>query len=227
MRFIIMAKAPIPGKTKTRLAASIGAIPAAQVAEKMLRDTISQTCAVGKSDADEKLSLTSHQVELHCATSVQEPCWQSYVSSPDIQAHTQCDGDLGERMWHALCAEPELQRPSTKTSLPGPATLLGTDCPGLTSQVLQEHVQLLENFDAVITPANDGGYVAFSMRTFHPSLFQDITWSSELVLEQTVTKLRKLDMTMALRNSQIDVDTEADLTAYPHLFPYLKLRLDT
>lgn len=227
MRFIIMAKAPIPGKTKTRLAATIGAVRAAQVAEKMLDDTIEQVCAVGRGDADKQPHIPPHRVELHCVPAIQEVCWQPYVDSPGIHMHTQVDGDLGERMWHALCTAHEIPSQAGTKTLPGPATLLGTDCPGLTSQLLEEHALLLDDFDAVITPANDGGYVAFSMRQFHPSLFQEIDWSSERVLEQTVSKLRTLDMSIALRNSQIDVDTEADLTAYPHLFPHLKLRLDT
>jgi hypothetical protein len=92
-------------------------------------------------------------------------------------ARLQRGRDLGERMQRAF-------RRSRK------AILIGTDCPMLSVQDLQRAARWLRGgYDAVLAPAEDGGYALIGLRKSVPRLFQGIEWGSERVYAETVKKL--------------------------------------
>ena len=60
-----------------------------------------------------------------------------------------------------------------------PMLLIGTDCPAQTAADLEAAIAALREADAVIQPAEDGGYVLIGMKTFHPALFEQVAWGSD------------------------------------------------
>lgn len=184
---VIMIKEPRPGRVKTRLGRDIGKIAATwwfrhQSAQliRRLRDPRWQTLLAVAPD----LAVTSR------------------VWPADLPRHPQGSGDLGQRMGTMLrgCA-------------PGPVCLIGADIPGITRAHIARAFKSLGNHDVVFGPALDGGYWLVGAK--HPqrlprSLFQDVRWSSEYTLADTLRGLP------GLRIAQIDrlrdVDTGADLT---------------
>jgi glycosyltransferase A (GT-A) superfamily protein (DUF2064 family) len=69
----------------------------------------------------------------------------------------------------------------------------------------------LEEKNVVLGPSEDGGYYLIGMNGFHPELLQEIEWSTEKVLEQTIEKCKKYKKTFALLPTLNDIDNEEDL----------------
>lgn len=94
-------------------------------------------------------------------------------------ARLQRGRDLGERMQHAFCRSRK-------------AILIGTDCPMLSARDLRRAARWLRGgYDAVLAPAEDGGYALIGLRKPIPALFEGIDWGSERVYADTVKKLAR------------------------------------
>lgn len=186
----VLAKAPVPGLAKTRLAAAFGAKAAAQLAAAMLLDTAS---LVRRCGLPAYLIVTPAE---HCA---------SVSSLVDLPGLPQAEGDLGERMAAAFAALFALGH--------APVVLIGTDTPHLPPAHLREILDLAtgEPNVAVIGPAEDGGYWAIALSRAAPALFTGIPWSSADVLE--ATRLAAMRAGVALRHGPLcyDIDTSDDL----------------
>jgi uncharacterized protein len=172
-RVIVFARAPVPGATKTRLIPLLGAERAAALQQMLIERalTTAREAAIG-------------QVELWCAPSALDPLWTSCTRRHGIDAVSQCDGDLGARMQHAaaaaLAATPRV-------------IIIGTDCPALTAADLRHAAAMLdEHHEAVLIPAEDGGYVLIGLKWWNPRLFSDIAWGSDQVLTTTRARLMEL-----------------------------------
>ena len=97
---------------------------------------------------------------------------------------SQCDGDLGARMQHAAAAA---------LAVTGRILIIGTDCPALTPAELRLAADRLDaRHDAVLIPAEDGGYVLIGLKWWNPRLFSDIAWGSDQVLATTRARLAEL-----------------------------------
>src|SRR6202142_2209238 len=107
----IMAKAPIPGLTKTRLIPSIGAHAAAILQERLTERTVATA-----------LAAAVGAVTLWCAPDPSHPSFRELVSRQKITLKRQHNGDLGARMLAAFAA--------------GPALVIGTDCPAFMAEHL-------------------------------------------------------------------------------------------
>ena len=92
--------------------------------------------------------------------------------------------------------------------------IVGSDCASLTSEIIQQAFDQLDENDFVIGPALDGGYYLLGMRTFEPSVFEDIEWSTEQVLPQTISKIEVLNKRYYLLPALSDIDYEADWKKY-------------
>ena len=89
--------------------------------------------------------------------------------------------------------------------------LVGTDSPELEVGDLTCAFQLLEKHDVVLGPAADGGYYLIALKTFHPGLFEGISWSTSAVFEQSVAKARSLGLSVGTTACRGDVDYVEDL----------------
>ena len=74
----------------------------------------------------------------------------------------------------------------------------------------------LESCDITIAPAADGGYCLIAMKrdSFLPTVFQNILWSTDAVLKNTLEKCEEFRMEVELLEALLDIDTMDDLNAY-------------
>jgi rSAM/selenodomain-associated transferase 1 len=102
----------------------------------------------------------------------------SLFASLKVRFRRQRGRDLGERMYHALSKARQ------------PAIVIGTDCPVLTPADLRRAARWLRGgCDAVLAPAEDGGYALIGLRRARRDLFEGIEWGGARVYAQTVEKL--------------------------------------
>ncbi|MBI4936849.1 MAG: TIGR04282 family arsenosugar biosynthesis glycosyltransferase [Nitrosomonadales bacterium] len=195
VRIIIFAKAPQPGFAKTRLIPVLGPEGAAKLACRMLQHTLA--CAV---------DAAVGPVELRVMPEIASPAWLGTEIAQEIEIADQGGGDLGERL--ARAAQRALERGET-------VLLIGTDCIEMSALLLRDAAATLECNDAVIYPAADGGYVLLGLASFHPSLFNDIAWSTESVARETIKRIGLLGWSLETGPQLHDVDRPGDLKRIP------------
>jgi uncharacterized protein len=199
-RILIFAKAPVPGRVKTRLIPALGAAGAARLALRMLEYTLGQALDAGIGP-----------VELCASPAMSDPDWAGYPLPHGVETSDQGEGDLGERMARAS------QR---ALALDERVLLIGTDCPGLSARHLREAAAALDCHEAAIYPAVDGGYPLLGLRAFHPSLFAAMPWSTSAVARLTLARMQALEWRVWLGDALADIDEPADLVHLPaHLHP--------
>jgi rSAM/selenodomain-associated transferase 2/rSAM/selenodomain-associated transferase 1 len=116
----------------------------------------------------------------------------------------QADGTLGDRINSAVAAA--FQDGAERV------VVIGTDCPLLGESRLTTAIEPLANHDVVIGPATDAGYYLIGMRKHLPSLFENITWGTESVLQQTLTQAKAISASLKKLAAISDVDYVEDLT---------------
>lgn len=191
---ILFAKYPAPNKAKTRLQPALGLDGAARMARQLLLHSIEQTIDTG------------FFVELCVSPAPIDPCWQALDLPDSLRWSAQADGDLGLRM--LIASQCALQRFDK-------VVLIGTDCPSLTTERIQTSVQQLDQHDAVMLPATDGGYVLLGFKRVDESLFSDIIWSTASVAAVTKQRMAALGWTLALFDPLRDIDEPEDLVHLP------------
>jgi hypothetical protein len=195
----ILAKAPIPGLTKTRLIPSIGAHAAAVLQERLTERAVETAAA-----AD------TGPVTLWCTPDLTHASFQDLAARFPLMLKQQPDGDLGARMLGAIAAH-------------NATLVIGTDCPALTPAHLCDAALALEDADVVLIPAEDGGYVLIGARAAHEELFSGIAWSTASVLQETRARVSSLGLKAIEFPALWDIDTEADLARFERMFPELAL----
>lgn len=188
---LVFTRAPVPGQTKTRLIPLLGAQGAAEFHQSVLQSTLAE---VNTSDFG--------TVEIWCTTEKDHPflkqCGLDYSCAIKIQQ----GNDLGERMHHA-----------TETALAGNAfvVIIGSDCPAITTEILNQSYQHLSNGkDAVLGPAKDGGYYLIGLKKPNSLIFQDITWGEANVAERTRQNFASLKLDYVELEELDDIDTPED-----------------
>jgi rSAM/selenodomain-associated transferase 1 len=194
-RIVIFAKAPRPGKVKTRLIPALGAEGAAALAGYLLHSTL-----------DEVLQSQADSVELCTEPAFADPAWHGVSLPAGVNLSSQGAGDLGERM--ARVAQRVLNQGER-------VILIGTDCPDLTRQKLNEAITALQTWQAVMFEALDGGYTLLGLQAFDPSLFTQIAWSSSKVSEQTHLAFSRLGWQCKVLGQLPDIDRPEDLRWLP------------
>lgn len=197
---IIFTRYPEPGKTKTRLIATLGAEGAATLQRQMTENTISQV---------RKLLQQRPLVgEIHFAGGNQSLMAQWLGS--DLVYQPQGSGDLGERMARALS--------TAFSSGAESAVIIGTDCPGLSAAIIAKAFNYLHyDCDLVLGPALDGGYYLLGLGRFVPELFTGISWSTAEVLSQTANIAKQLNLSVAYLPQLADVDRPEDLPVWEQM----------
>ncbi len=191
---IIFAKFPAQDKAKTRLQPALGIDGAAMMARQLLLHSIEQALASGCT------------VELCVSPAPTDPCWQSLNLTNSLQWSAQAQGDLG---WRMLTASQNALENFKKV------ILIGTDCPDLTAERMQNAAQRLYEHDTVMISALDGGYVLLGFKQVHDNLFTNIEWSTASVAEVTQQRIAALNWTLALLEPLVDIDEPTDLQHLP------------
>jgi rSAM/selenodomain-associated transferase 1 len=197
----VFTRTPLPGRVKTRLIPAIGAERAANLHRAMLWRTVATAVESGVGP-----------VGLWCNPATEHPYIAEIQREFGLDVHLQTGADLGESMHLALRSQPD--------DAPG-AVLVGTDCPFLEVQDLQLAASALrEGDDAVIGPAEDGGYYLIGVRQSDMAVFSGVQWGSEQVLAVTLQKFRDLGWRWRELATRRDVDRPADLAALSDLLIY-------
>lgn len=185
----IMAKAPVAGLAKTRLIPVLGATGAARLQRRLTLQILhtAQQANVGP-------------VTLFCAPDPHHRFFRALHARTGVRCTAQHPGDLGQRMHAAVQAAA------------GPVLVVGTDCPALTPADLQAAAQhLRDGHDAVLQPAEDGGYVLIGLRAPCWPVFDGVAWSTAQVLAQTRVRLAAQGLHWLEAPTLWDVDVPADL----------------
>ncbi|MBL8258612.1 MAG: TIGR04282 family arsenosugar biosynthesis glycosyltransferase [Candidatus Competibacteraceae bacterium] len=191
-RLLVFAKAPVPGQVKTRLAGRLGARGAARLYRRLLARTLR---------AAQVARLCP--VELWCAPDSSHGFFGQCRRAYGVRLRRQGEGDLGRRMDRAL---KQALRESRQ------AVLIGGDCASVGAPELRAAFeQLASGYDAVLGPAQDGGYVLVGLSRPCPPMFRKIAWSAPTVLEATRRRLRQAGARWFELPLGWDVDTPADL----------------
>ena len=192
-RIMVFAKAPTPGRVKTRLVPALGERAAAALHRQLAERTLGTARAARLGP-----------VELWCAPGTNDAFFAACAEQHGVGLRDQGEGDLGMRMARAL--ESALAEGS-------PGLLIGSDCPALTPEYLREAAAALVNgSDAVIGPAEDGGYVLIGLaRSPAAPLFKDIAWGSATVMQETRAHLARLNWRWRELATLWDVDRPEDL----------------
>jgi rSAM/selenodomain-associated transferase 1 len=194
---IIFAKSPLAGYAKTRLGNAIGPEASAGVYARLLYSYLhSILCA----------DLPEMTIELSLAAVKDVPYFEH--AFPELDVRPQIRSDLGERMARAFARAFDAGADSV--------VLTGSDIPGLRAPIIREafhelsKVTLLKGPRGVIGPATDGGYYLIGLTQPCPSLFREIRWSTERVLEQTRKVAKTCGISLETLPELADIDTGAD-----------------
>jgi rSAM/selenodomain-associated transferase 1 len=185
----ILARAPVAGAVKTRLIPALGANGAATLHQRLIERTVGTACAAAIGP-----------VTLWTTPDPSHACFAALASRFPIALATQPAGDLGARML------------APSQAADGPTIVIGTDCPALTLSHLREAAEVLRRgSDAVVIPAEDGGYVLIGSRRPQPRLFAPMVWGADTVMAETRSRLARGGLTSRELPTLWDVDRPEDL----------------
>ncbi len=191
-QLVIMAKQPLIGRVKTRLARDIGHVEALRFYREAGGSLIRR---VGR-----------------------DPRWQTVIAvAPDRAVHErgiwpediprvgQGEGDLGHRMGRLFRDLP-----------PGPVVIIGADIPAIGKAQVAAAFAALGTSDTVIGPAEDGGYwlIGMKRRPRVREIFEGVRWSSENAMEDTLKNILRRNMSVRVLERLSDIDTGADLARW-------------
>jgi len=194
MVICIFAKPPVAGQVKTRLAAVLGHERAAALASAFLEDTI---------DAVRRLNWARP------ALASTEP-----VERNDLRVLLQGEGDLGARIERVLAAALQLERTADRlqpTASGAAAIAIGADSPALPERLLEAARAGLLRADAVLGPADDGGFYLLGLRACPEGLLAGLPWSAADTCARTLDRLRERGLRVEVLEPWFDVDRPEDL----------------
>jgi rSAM/selenodomain-associated transferase 1 len=186
MRVIIMCKAPVAGRVKTRFTPVFTPEDAARLHRSMAEAVICNTSALF---SDTWIA----------SDDISDPFFGQFK----LKLIDQGEGDLGDRM-------SRLMRMAFRDGADS-LLFLGTDSPHMPDSRLQSAAEFLGRNDVVIGPVEDGGYDLIAMNRPHPELFSRIRWSSEHVLQETLQHVEQLHLKLKLLDISYDLDTPESL----------------
>lgn len=191
-RLVIFSKAPLPGRSKKRLAAGIGELAAAELAKAMLADLIIECRQVKEAELQ-----IFYPPGFQVADFAMLP-----VDLAGISFQQQEGRDLGERLRNAFDLLLRVEKAEK-------VIVIGADCVTHSKRSLRQVFQFLDEYDVVVQPAIDGGYVLVAQQSFTPIMFDDISWGSSQAFRQTIGKLR--GVRYKVMDSSFDIDSHDDL----------------
>ena len=181
---MVIAKDPQPGRSKTRLCPPCRPEQAAALAEAALRDTLA---VVMELDVGRRVLVLDGDATR----------WQR----PGLDVIAQRGDGLDERLEHAFA------------DVAGPALLVGMDTPQLTARLLSEGLAALEDHDAVLGPADDGGYWSVGLRDAPAGSFTGVPMSVAETLSRQRERFSELGLRTFEQPMLTDVDTIDDARA--------------
>lgn len=190
---IVFAREPRVGHVKTRLAANLGHAAATDVYAQLLSRTLRLA---------ERSQFSARY--LFAADAMQIEYFENRLEADRWQVRAQCDGDIGQRMHHAL--ESVLCQNDF-------VVLIGSDVADSEVADLDQAWTTLssELAPAVVGPSVDGGYWLVGLKEPRPEVFYDIPWSTNSVLATTIARMASIGLDVSCLTPRHDVDKVEDL----------------
>jgi hypothetical protein len=198
----VFTRYPEPGRTKKRLIPALGQHGAARLQYRMTRNVLDMARSLGP-EVETTVWFRGGDAQRMAA-----------LFGPDLRYREQRGAGLGERMYRALKQGVQDAHSSV--------VLVGSDCPGISQDILHSAFEQLAEQDLVLGPAADGGYYLIGIRPdFSLSklkrLMQGMQWGTGEVLGST----RKMADCMGLRTGTVstlrDMDEPGDLRHLPSM----------
>jgi len=187
-QLVVMAKAPVPGRVKTRLCPPLHPVDAAVLATAAIADTL----AAGR-------ATSARRVVVALDGSAWEP-----PEGVDVVA--QCAGGLGQRLAAAVA--------DAYSGLAAPVVVIGMDTPHVMPGDLDTAAALLcEDYEAVLGPATDGGYWLIGTRQPVPGMFDGVPMSTDTTGHAQALRLDALGLRWRAIGTMRDVDVYTDAVA--------------
>ena len=184
----VLARAPVPGAAKTRLIPRLGPQGAARLHAALVAHALGTVRDAGLGPAT-----------LWGAPDAGHPFFQACRARFGVALADQPAGDLGARMRAAVAAR-------------APALLIGTDCPALRPAHLRAAARaLVEGLDAVLAPAEDGGYALIGLAKPVAAPFEEVAWGTGTVMAETRGQLARAGLRWAEIETLWDVDRPEDV----------------
>lgn len=185
-QIVVIAKEPLPGRAKTRLAPVYGSVGAAMFALAALQDTV---------DA----ALASSAFRVMVALDGNSGPW---LPGP-VDVVAQCDGTLGDRIAGAIA--------SAYDGVRLPVLVIGMDTPQVTPDLLDSVLAELTTAPAVLGPADDGGYWCIGLQRPDARVFDNVPMSASSTGSAQLRQLTALGLRTALVPGLRDVDLPSDV----------------
>lgn len=193
---VVLAKAPRPGVVKTRLCPPLTPQAAAAFAAAALNDTL---------DAAEHVPWSHRILALDLPDPTWDRCGWMRIQQPA--------GSLASRIGNALADAQAL-------AVGAPVLLIGMDTPHVRAADLRAARDLLAWHDAVLGPAEDGGYWAIGMQRADPDLVRGVPMSASITSTAQLLRLWGAGLTIGLAPTYRDIDTIDDARAACRLHPH-------
>lgn len=187
------AKAPQPGRVKTRMQPVLSAEQACVLHSELVQWT-----------SETLVNAALGPVELWVSGTPEHPLFKTCEAYGVASVCCQHGPDLGARMQYALASG--LARYEN-------VMLVGSDCPALDADYLAAAATALGDHDLVLGPAHDGGYVLLGACCPVDALFADMPWGTDQVFALTFARARQAGWRVAVLPALQDIDRPEDL---PH-----------
>ena len=191
---LVMAKRPSPARTKTRLAAILGAAEAAELYACFLLDMLA-------------LARSIPGISPFVAYAPPDAATDAYFRqlAPDFGLIPQLGDTLGERL------DMVMSRGSQNGF--GQVVAMNSDSPTLPVEYLMDAFSRLDDpaTDVVLGPCDDGGYYLIGWKRPHPRLVRDVPMSTDHVLDDTIAIAEEEKLRLSLLPTWYDVDEIAEL----------------
>src|SRR5205809_4663180 len=201
----VMTKAPQAGRVKTRLVPPLTPEEAAELNKCFLRDTataISSACS-RRPVGDEGKTARASAIAVY--TPVGAESAYTDILPANFSLLPQRGDKFGERLYFAV---EDLFKCGFES-----VCLIDSDSPTVPAENFAQAVELLSTSDdrIVLGPSDDGGYYLIGVKKPHRHLFEQIDWSTERVLNQTIQRATEIELEAKLLSTGHDVDGDASL----------------
>ncbi|KAA3620185.1 MAG: glycosyltransferase [Calditrichaeota bacterium] len=190
---VVYAKYPEPGKVKTRLAATIGEILAAEVYSRFIHHIFKK-----HQRADKKYDFLCAVAPANKLDS-----FKNTFSGPRTFIPQISKSDLGKRLFDTTQKVQNLGY--------NKIVIIGTDSPALPMQHIEQAFVALDKGDLALGPTSDGGYYLIGMREPNQQIFESIRWSTEFTLKDTMKAANRTRLKYSLLPEHFDIDEGQDL----------------
>ena len=178
----VFVRNPELGKVKTRLAAAIGNQKALDIYNFLLQHTKQVT-----------QNLPFDKAVYYSVKVRENDLW----NKESYQKHQQQGADLGTRMHHAFM--------NSFADGYEKVVIIGSDLPDLESHHILEAFQRLDSNDVVLGPAKDGGYYLLGMKRLQANIFQNKSWGTASVREETLKNLENVAVHLLAELNDVDL----------------------